>query len=320
MPTKKKPKAPSASNDRISLAINDIVPKNLRGTERFLDIVCWNLKWFKSSAPQDQTRVKTVTDILDQINADIFVFEEVMEGSLETVADELRKRGAGDYEIHYGTTGGNQRVAIMHDLDYIRTKDTVAELFSKGQITVDGKDAFPRLPLKGFYTGLTKTEDAFDFQLIGVHMKSQMGGGEDQRAAAAEALSDWMVNESPKIDRDVLVMGDMNKPASSADWQAFHALEQQKKILFQTINSDNEISHLMYTNKEDIGSRLDLVIVATVAEHEIESKPDVIEWVPLTRLLQTDPSAKALKQYIGLIRDKISDHMPVVTRFYFSGN
>jgi hypothetical protein len=35
-------------NDRLSRAFEDIVPEKYRGTDKFLDVVSWNIRWFNS--------------------------------------------------------------------------------------------------------------------------------------------------------------------------------------------------------------------------------------------------------------------------------
>lgn len=194
------------------------MPEKYRGTDQFLDIVTWNIRFFHD---QDADRVKRIVNVLSELNADIIVLEEIKHQSLEVVAEELRRIEAGYYQTAYGTTGGDQRVSIMYDLDWIRAKDDIRELFGKGQVMVGGKDAFPRLPLYSSFTGLTQ-EAPFDFQLVGLHLKSQRGGGEDQRERAAIELRNWLVNDAPMVDADVIMLGDWNEPPDSDTWQPFH--------------------------------------------------------------------------------------------------
>lgn len=310
-----------APNDNLSEGFGDAIPEPYRGTDRFLDVVCWNIRYFHH---HDAARVKRVTEVLAALNADILVLEEILEDSLAPVAEGLAKKKAGFYEVAYGTTGGNQRVAVMWDLDWVRSKDDVAELFGKRQVlTKEGKDAFPRLPLLGVFTSLTSPEDAetyppFDFQIVGLHLKSQRGGGADQRALAADKLRDWLVDDAPKVDADVIMLGDWNEPPDAAAWAPFRKLENEKKALFGKINDKDSISHLMYKNKKDIGSRLDLTAISISTLPQMINPPEVVHWKSLGELLATNPQAKQIKTYIKDISADLSDHMPVVTRFYFT--
>jgi hypothetical protein len=93
--------------------------------------------------------------------------------------------------VEYGTTGGDQRIAVMYDLDWIRAKDDIEELFGKGTIIAgDGKDAFPRLPLYAYFTSLSVGGEPFDFQLAGLHLKSQRGG--------VKVSAGWLLSGLPR--------------------------------------------------------------------------------------------------------------------------
>jgi len=322
MPTTSSSPATTASatvtkppNDNLSESFADIIPDELRDSPRFLDVVCWNIRWFHD---RDPARVEQIAAVLGELNADIFVFEEILDNSLGKVAELLARQGAGHYEIAYGTTGGGQRIAFMWDLDWIRTKSDVIELFGKGRIvSADGKDAFPRLPLHAWFVGLVQGGSCFDFQMVGLHLKSQMGDGSPQRQRSAEALATWLRDESGKIDSDVIMLGDWNQKPSASVWKPLHELEAQGKALFTKINDDDDISHLMYRNASDLGSRLDMVLMSSSAAKQVKRWPSVARWKPLSALLSGTPQAKAIKKLLDDLRTKVSDHMPVVSRFYF---
>ena len=316
MPQEYKP----AGNDNLTPAMElmNLVADKYKGKDDFLDIVTWNVRYFHDKDPE---RVDRIVNVLDALNADIIVLQEILDGSLEVVADKLTERGAGHYKTAYGTTGGNQRVAMMYDLDYVRAKDDIVELYQKGQVRADDeKDAFPRLPLLGIFTCFSSDDDQdpFDFQLIGVHLKSQRGGGGPQRRKAAEYLGRWLEEVAPLVDADVIIIGDWNERPGSSSWTHFHDLQDEGKALFSAINDESRISHLMYKNKKSIGSRLDLGAVSIAAAGEMKSPPQPVVWGSLIDLLEANPKAKEIKAYIKEIREKVSDHMPVVTRFYIT--
>ncbi len=313
-------KKPVSSAMRLTESFGDIVPKDKRGSDRFLDIVAWNLRYFHD---RDEKRVERIAQVMNAINADIFVLEEILEGSLEAVVARLKKMGAGHYLAVYGKTGGNQRVAMMYDLDWVRSKDDFGELFGKGAIKdSQGKEVFPRLPFRGVFTCIAHSDgkySPFDFQLLGLHLKSQRGGGEEQRTLAAKTLSKWLVQEAPKVDADVVLTGDWNETPDAKAWQPLRDLEKSHEALFTSLNDKNEISHFMYKTKAEFGSRLDLSCVTMSAAKELAvQKSDIIQWKSLDDLLSKNPDSKQIKEYIRLVSEDISDHMPVVTRFYFT--
>lgn len=312
---KRKYQVPGNDNLSQSFDAMKLIPERYRGTDRFLDVVCWNIRFFHD---RDQERVDRVIQVLSALNADIVVMEEILDKSLDVVAQELTNRGVGSYTVAYGVTGGQQRIAVMHDLDWIRTKDDPRELFGRGEVTTkDGKDVFPRLPLWNSFTALTEQEP-FDFQLLGVHLKSQRDGGADQRTLAARRLCGWLQADAPKVDSDVLILGDWNAPPANPEWKPFHDLEKKGVVGFRSVNDDSDFSHLMYQNKARYGTRLDIQAITTTAQRALQAKPAVARWTTLDELLATNPTAARLKGYIKDMREKVSDHIPVVSRFYFT--
>jgi endonuclease/exonuclease/phosphatase family metal-dependent hydrolase len=280
------------------------VPPELRGTDRFLDIVNWNIRFFNEL---DQSRVRLITKIMGEINADIFVLQEIAEGSLEAVAEALNDSGAGFYKTAYGNSGGAQRVSMLYDTEWVRPKEDFKELFTDEPNTLPGfnKRIFPRFPFHNVMHCFS-ADGNIDFHLAGVHLKAFMGNadpGTDQRRLSAERLERWSRTETE--DRDVIVLGDFNKSPDAPEWAAFQEAEQAGRIRFHEWNDSHEGSHWYRGNR----SRIDLVIVsASVAEVAVEQDAKVIPW---KRVFDSSTLRNELI-------DKISDHMPVVSRFYFT--
>lgn len=298
-----------------------IVDRRFRGTDRYLDLVTWNIRWFNS---RDPIRVANMVTVLSALNADVIVLQEIELGSLEELARELADAGVGLYKVAYGTSGGDQRIAMFYDTEWVRAKDDIHEIAARREVvTRTGKDAFPRLPLWGYFTGLPVDvrNEAFDFQLVGIHLKSQVGDGvtdKEQRFKAAEWLARWLQGDAQNVDTDVLIVGDWNEPPSADTWQPFAALEAEDKVFFRRVNDDDAISHLMYKRKDDIGSRLDIKVASASVGRFRRGDPKVVQWTTLTRLLARNPSAAEIKRFIREVSRDLSDHMPVVSRFYFT--
>ena len=298
-----------------------IVDKRFRGTDRYLDLVTWNIRWFNSRDPR---RVDNMVTVLSALNADIIVLQEIESGSLNELALELSDAGVGLYKVAYGTSGGDQRIAMLYDTEWVRAKDDIREIVAKREVvTRAGKDAFPRLPLWGYFTGLPVNvrNESFDFQLVGVHLKSQLGDGvtdKEQRQKAAAWLARWLEGDAQDVDSDVLIVGDWNEPPSADTWQPFADLEADEKVFFRRVNDDDAISHLMYRRKDDIGSRLDIKVASASAAGFRKADPKVVRWTTLAKLLAGNPSAAEIKRFIREVSQDLSDHMPVVSRFYFT--
>ena len=306
-------------NDHIGPGFAELVPEPLRGSDAYVDIVTWNIWYFHE---RDPDRVDTVVDVLEGLNADIIVLQEIREGALDVVAQKLSERGAGNYDVAYGATGGQQRVAMMYDLDWIRAKDDLVELFGKGEVigAASGKDAFPRLPLWGYFTALpvTENEDPFDFQLVGLHLKSKRGGGDDQRLAAGNALAYWMENNASRTDADVIMMGDWNNTPGADDWAALRDMEGRGEMLFTQVNDPSDFSYLYYRNKSNLGTRIDLAAISVASADELVSSPDAVRWIGLDDFLEGNPKASEIKDDFARLKRGVSDHLPVVTRFTFA--
>jgi endonuclease/exonuclease/phosphatase family metal-dependent hydrolase len=319
--------------DHISrlLDAQDLVPAKYRGTDEFLDVVSWNIRWFDH---QDPKRVDAILKVLETINADVFVLVEIAEdGALDEIASRLATQDSGYYSVAYGTTGGQQRVVLMWDRDWVRLKQPVRELF-EGDMKVtaeDGKkrEVFPRLPLYGYFEGLSSVPgtEGFTFELVGVHLKSQMapmgfGGGRfgiNQREKAAETIAQWLQSEEEHSDEDVLVVGDFNAAPGTEEWKPLRKLEDRGEIDFEAINPAEEVTHVARLNKSGPGgTRLDFHLVTDAADAQAvpDQKAVVIQWSLFQHLDQL--SAEDRKVLHKAMRTNFSDHLPCVTRFYFT--
>lgn len=334
----------TADNDNLSIGLEDVVPDDMKGTSQFLDIVQWNLEWFgaQKSATLDRERFGTVVKILDALNGDLFVFQEVAgpsydrryPGALDAVAEELNRRGAGDYVVYYTEAGGEQRVSMMWDRRWLRAKTDVKELFPLGTHTMPGgKDPFgKRTPLLGYFTarvpegapaagaeGEARAEK-FDFQVLGVHLKA-MAEGHAQRLRSAEVLADWLSKEAPKTDNDAMIMGDWNAPPDDSCWGPIHQLESNGNVKFRDINDPSDFSYLWLENRSDkFTSRIDLQVVSLASMQQVVgAAAQVVRWKPIEEAIaragsMTDPEVVKTMRFL---KEHVSDHMPTVSRFYF---
>ncbi len=288
------------ANDNISRLLDVHLTEDQKGSDRFLDIVTWNIKFFNN---RDSERVRTITSLMQEINADLFICQEIELGALDSVASRLNDVGAGFYKTAYGSNGGDQRVAFMYDTEWVKASTTPSDLFAEENVIADdGKEAFPRYPLHSKFVARTEDEP-FDFHLVGVHLKSQRGGSRPQRQKAAERLAEWLTSET--TDEDVIIAGDWNNKPSAPEWDSIRKLEQKGEVIFADLNPENEASHLSVGGRR---SKLDLVLVSEAAKKANVNAPTVLEWSQL----QTGSWS------LEFIVDRISDHLPTLVRFYFN--
>jgi endonuclease/exonuclease/phosphatase family metal-dependent hydrolase len=337
---KRSTKAPQATffdrgdvEDHISrlLDAQKLVPAKYRGTDEFLDVVSWNIRWFDH---KDSRRVDAILKVLETINADVFVLVEIAhDGALDDIANQLAAQDSGYYTVAYGQTGAEQRVVLMWDRDWVRLKQPVRELFDIDLKVAaeDGKqrEVFPRLPLYGYFEGLSSTPgtEGFTFELVGVHLKSQMppmgfGGGRfgiKQREKAAETLAQWLQEDDQHADEDVIVIGDWNAAPGTKEWKPLRQLEQQGEIGFESINPAKEVTHIARLNKSGPGgTRLDFHLVTKPAQaHAVPNqKAVVIQWSLFDHLDELATGDRTV--LYKAMRTNFSDHLPCVTRFYFT--
>jgi endonuclease/exonuclease/phosphatase family metal-dependent hydrolase len=279
----------------------DAIPDDLQGTDTFLDVITWNIKFFNQRDPE---RVKTITSIMSELNADMFVLQEIEFGSLDPVAESLTRSGAGLYKAVYGTTGGDQRVAFLYDMEWVRASQDVEELFSDDSPTIGSKAVFPRLPLHAKFVA-RHDEEPFDFHMVGVHLKSQRGGGGDQRSEAAKHLASWLIRGT--TDEDAIIAGDWNAPSDRPEWEPIRELEEANLVRFAAWNPNREASHLAKSGR---GTRLDFIVTTAAAAGAVKVEgTEVIEFNQLLDERRAD--------ILPTLIDKISDHLPVVSRFFF---
>lgn len=297
---------PVADNDSISelfgISLPDgLVPDHLQGVKNKLDLVTWNIKYFDLKSAD---RVRLIGRIMREIAADIFVMQEIDSGAMEPVANFLNDIGAGAYTVAQGTTGGNQRVTILYDQNWVRSTTNPKELFA-GEMTSEGKDAFPRLPLHMRMIVKSPGEiDPFEFELAGVHLKSQRGANrsESQREKAAQVIAKWLT--SPALSgEDVIIAGDWNASPEKPEWKAIRELGE--KVRFESWNDGSEGSHL---SSNGHSTRLDLIVVSNSASQKGDTqKAEVINWNEVLKKKTT----------LQKVIDQISDHRPVLSRFHF---
>ncbi len=331
----------TSDNDAFAAGMSDIVPDRFKDSDRYLNVVQWNIEWFGAakSTAKDKRRRAIVVDILKALNADLFVFQEVAgpsadgrrEGVLDSIAEELTAMGAGEYVVDYTRAGGEQRVAMMWDREWVRTKDDVRDLFPRGTHPMpDGKDAFAgRTPLYGYFiarvpevaAGPAPVSQKFEFQALGVHLKA-MGDGHPQRLKSAMILADWMSKDAPLIDADVMILGDWNAPPGDAkSWKPFHDLEKQNKVWFERINDPSDFSYMWLANSSSrFVSRIDLTAMSAASMEKVSDVvAKTVRWKPIEDAIRdtgalTSPRVKAVMKEL---KETISDHMPTATRFFF---
>jgi len=335
----------TGENDNASRAFADYVPEKYRDTAQFIDVLQWNIEWFGAAKSQskDRQRFDRVVDILEAFNSDLFVFQEIAgpskdgryPGVMDAVAEELNRRGAGDYVVFYTEAGGEQRVAMMWDRDWIRAKTEVEDLFPRGKHQKPGqKDPFAgRTPLYGYFSAripsgsaveLPPGAEKFDFQALGVHLKA-MPEGAPQRRESAEILADWLKNTASLTDSDTMILGDWNAGPDAPEWEPIRSLEKDPNVpvSFSNINDRSDYSYLWLANRSNkFMSKIDLTAITLASSEQIVDGQiaKVVKWLPIEEALAKAGSMtdKEVIEVLKEVKETISDHLPTLARFYIN--
>lgn len=300
-----------APNDNISAFLLDLVPGHLDGTDRYLDVITWNIRYFNFRDPE---RVEVMTRILQEINADVFVFQEVENSSLNESAQNLIRSGAGLYAAEYGTTGGRNRMAFLIDTEWVRNTTELAELFT-GEPTLipeTSKCFFPRLPLAGDFI-VRSSGGSFNLDIVGIHLKSSRtsahaDAGVEQRRLAATRLSRWLRNETS--GQDIVVTGDWNATQDAAEWDSLRDVEHSGALHLGAWSDHDELSHVIQRRTSHIDS---IVVSPGGPEAPVTTE---VEGLKTTVLGWRDEMLS--KTLIRQLHDKVSSDLPVLCRLVFA--
>ncbi|HEX8070132.1 MAG TPA: endonuclease/exonuclease/phosphatase family protein [Pyrinomonadaceae bacterium] len=285
---------------------------NLCAGQPCIQIGTYNIEWFGTSdtskhAHRSQTTVKQIAAfIADTLDLEIVVLEEINPNSTEYQRLEaaLQQRG---YRLHHGSTGGDQSVVIAYDADEVTLLGDVRELDVRNNFDLPGgcHSGGLRKPLAGHFRA-----GQFDFVLVGVHLKSQLGGpcADDVRREQAQDLRGQIEPLlAAEQERDIIITGDFN--ANLNDPSLTPLLQPAAGLRALTAagrraNSSGRISYLKAPFQEII----DQMFV----------RPDATaEWINRSTFIYNPPTNQtALNNYLTFF----SDHAPVWASFRTSAD
>lgn len=284
-----------------------------------IQVGTFNIEWFgttnidRHAHRSKQTVSRIAKLIADTLDLEIVVLEEINSKSQEYqwLEDFLGQRG---YQLRrVGITGGEQGVVIGFDTDEVSLLDDgdrsgIKEMNVRSEIDLgDGCTSTNlRVPLYGKFKA-----GQFDFVLVGVHLKSQLGveTASDPGQCADDirrAQSEDIVGALPGIlgdlnDQDVIIAGDFNATLSDPslspllDGADFIALTKGAN----RAPGSNNISYLKVPFQE-------------IIDHLLIRTASTSEWAVRSTFIFNPPSTPTLlNKYLKYT----SDHAPVWTSF-----
>lgn len=261
-----------------------------------LETVTWNLEWYGSSdngPANENLQTKNFLTVLDQLNADLYAFQEVanakdlkrlisnMKGYKQVVAKEMVR---------------DQKTAFVYN-------SAVIELVSSGLIKT-GQDAYDwasgRFPFY-FEFNYTTENKVYSIYAVVIHAKCCTDAESyDRRQGAAKSLYSFLTKNKPNAH--ILILGDHNDDMDESifkGWESPYAsfLNDTKnfKVVTKIISDNHQSTSVKYEDAVD---------------HIMISNELFGEYIP--------KSAKVMTQAADLIENygnTTSDHYPVGAEF-----
>ncbi len=279
---------------------------NLCGVEPCIQVGTFNIEWFGTTETnKHQHRSELVinqiaTLIADTLDLEVVVLEEINSES-EEFAQLEQALGTRGYKLSSGTAGGEQRVVIAYDDDEVDLVGEVSELDVRSDFNLGGNctSGGARRPL------MAKLQAGeFDFILIGVHLKSQLGGdcADDVRTEQSKDLIE-KINElvASSDEKDVIITGDFNATFDDSSLSpllsntGFRALTRPSR----RANGSNSISYLKAPFQE-------------IIDHLLVRGSETTEWINKSTFIFNPPTNQTQRRkYLK----HVSDHAPTWSSF-----
>jgi endonuclease/exonuclease/phosphatase family metal-dependent hydrolase len=212
--------------------------------------------------------------------------------------DALAERG---YRLQAGDSGDAQRVVIAYDADEVELLTPAEDLPVRDGFSFDaecGRDGLRRPLAARLRAG------AFDFWLVGVHLKSKRGGECSDRIRDGQARDlveaiDGLVRESGEAD--VVLAGDFNATADEASIAALRSPGSFTPLTLPLYRGrgSGKVSYLIEPYR-------------SLIDHLMIRRRHTAEWVERSTVVYPVGKGAALERYNGLY----SDHAPVWASFY----
>lgn len=271
-----------------------------------LQVGTFNIEWLGTTdtskhAHRSSLVINQIADLIaTTLDLEIVVMEEINSESDEYEQLEAAL-GAHGYKLREGNTGGEQRVVIAYDDDEVDLTGEISELDVRSSFSPSGcpTSSGLRRPLSANFRA-----GNFDFLLVGVHFKSQLGGNCSDRVRT-EQSKDLIAKVNELIaasgEKDVIIAGDFNATSDDSSLSpllvntGFRALTKPSR----RANGSNSISYLKEPYQE-------------IIDHLLVRLSDTTEWINKSTFIFNPPSNPTqLRKYLR----HVSDHAPTWASF-----
>jgi endonuclease/exonuclease/phosphatase family metal-dependent hydrolase len=302
-----------------------IVVRTLKGNPAFADVVSWNIQHLHGKARKG--RIAKIAEYMDVFRCDFWGLQETDEDAVDELVQALNARGQLEYGFFAIPGAGQQSACVFRtDTTRVRVLEAPKSLF-EGKIAVNLKNGqtetrnvFPRDPLLCDVRVTQGRGKAFDFRCAVVHTKSTdpdiKDKGVGMRQAASKALEKWVAKGlDDGVEKDFLVMGDMNAEEAKEGLEAF---AKSKKMKLLSVGMKDKHG----TDGED--AAITRFVSGRLLDH-IAITSDTVPFMPKSDekeqiIIRSDVSVKGftkpMKGSKGPFQQfEFSDHIPVAVRF-----
>jgi endonuclease/exonuclease/phosphatase family metal-dependent hydrolase len=303
-----------------------IVVNKLEGAPGFADVVSWNIQHFHGQAKKG--RIEKIAEYMDAFRCDFWGLQETDGEAVAELVQALNARGQLEYGF-FAVKGSGQQSACVFRKDTTRVQVlTAPDVLFKGEVDVIlkkgnkkvSKKVFHRAPLLCDVRVTQGPGKAFDFRCAVVHTKSTdpaiKDSGTGMRQAASKALEKWVtMGLDEGVEKDFLVMGDMNAEEAKEGLEAF-AKSKKMKLLSVGMKKKHGTEGEKGAITRFVSGRLLDHIAITGDSVAFMPKSDEKEQI----IIRSDVSVKDFTKPVpgstgGFQQFQFSDHIPVAVRF-----
>jgi endonuclease/exonuclease/phosphatase family metal-dependent hydrolase len=302
-----------------------IVVPFLEGRPAFADVVSWNIQHFHGNVLK--RRVEKIAEYMDAFRCDFWGLQETDEQAVAELVDALNARGQLEYASLGVEGGGQQSTCIFRtDTTRVRRLEVPKNLFTNTVKVVlksggtETRKVFPRAPLLCHVRVTQGQGKAFDFRCAVVHTKSTdpdlKDKGVGMRLAASKALQAWVTKSlNDPVEKDFLVMGDMNAEEAKEGLEAF-AKSKNMKLLSVGMKGKHGTQGPDAAITRFVSGRLLDHIAVTSDTVQFMPKSDEKEQIIIRSDVSVKGFSKPVKGSTGpFTKFEFSDHVPVAVRF-----
>ncbi len=257
------------------------------GTEQSFDIATWNIEHFPK---QGAVTISVLSSIIRKIDLDLIAIQEIDD---ESAFYNLRNSLAG----YGGFVSPLPRSSLKMGIIY---KQNMISITRPVQIFTSDSQNFPRPPMLCYVSVRYPDSRRFNFFLVIVHLKAFSDiNSFKRRKAACLSLKHYMDTYLFfPTEADLILLGDFNDDP----------LDAPQDNIFTTFINDSLQYDILQTSVRDTptfigdqGSWIDHIIIRNTCLYQCAV--DFVGAIPLDHTLP-------------FYRDQVSDHRPVLARFY----